>query len=192
MTSMNFLVNLLGARLTNRYVRILVALFLLGWGGGAVVGAGTCLCLWGVRTYMVLVWPRTTGLVRESFVVSAKNGRGAKLHFNALSVEYTIGGMAFRASRLYPFGNGFSSTKFMHESRRDVFPVGSKVEVYYNPSDQQDSFIWHIGLGELLWGMIPLVLLPLGVVALRIGSLLVFKFKDLEGQQLGTLRVGPR
>lgn len=104
---MTSLVNLVDAQLTNRCARALLVICLLGWGGGAVVGAGACLWLWGVRTYRVIVWPETTGLVRESAVVPVTNSRGAKL--------------------------------------------------------------W--------WGMIPLVMLPLGVVVLKLGFLLMLKFK---------------
>lgn len=174
---MTSLVNLVDAQLTNRCARALLVICLLGWGGGAVVGAGACLWLWGVRTYRVIVWPEATGLVRESAVVPVTNSRGAKLYFNVLSVEYSVGEMSFRASRFYPSGNGCSSTRFMHDSRKDAFPVGSKVKVHYNPSDQRESFLWHVGFGELLWGMIPLVMLPLGVVVLKLGFLLMLKFK---------------
>lgn len=143
-----------------------VKFFLLLWGVGAIIGAAATLSVWAVRTYRMLAWPTVTGIVRESSVATSLNGRGAAFYANVLSVEYSVAGVTNRTWRTYPFGNGCSTARFMHEARKAAFPVGAAVAVYYNPTDSTDAFVGHVGLGEVLWGLIPLVLLTVGVAIL--------------------------
>ena len=149
-----------------RILPIAVTLFLLLWGVGATVGAGVCLCQWSIRTYRVFAWPKTTGVVKESEIGTVLNRRGAELYCNRLSVEYVVGGVTNRTGLLYPFGGGFSSTKFMHEDRKVAFPVGATTTVCYNPTNSAEAAVGYIGWGEVLWGLIPLILMPVGIAVL--------------------------
>jgi hypothetical protein len=102
----------------------------LGFPAGAMLLLGAWLDYW--RAEQSKSWPAVTGrmLVSE---VSVRLGKGPR-NLPDVSYEYEVDGSRYESSRIR-FGQGRTRFRAQAEELVGRYPVGSEVEVRYNPAD---------------------------------------------------------
>ena len=131
---------------------IILSLFILG---------GLFATIWGLliilKARKTQQWPCVDGIIEESRLASGNNDLLPQIEFS-----FTIGQSAYRQSM--KFSSDITPTQEFAASYLQKYPVGSKVQVYYNPENPEDAttepglgkgdwLVFAIGVGTLLFGI---------------------------------------
>jgi hypothetical protein len=131
---------------------VILGLFLLG---------GLVVTVWGaliiLKARKTQHWPCVEGVIEEAGLSSDKNDLFPNIKFC-----YTIGSSTY--SRAMEFPVDITPTQEFAASYIEKYPVGSKVQVHYNPNNPEnatlepglgkgDWLVLVIGLGTLLFGI---------------------------------------
>ena len=132
---------------------------------GLFVVAGVLAALWGLRVMTTgrrsLQWPSVEGTIEECKISSDE--------FDLLphiSFRYQVNQRSYQQSLKFP--GDVTPTKEFAQSYVDKYPAGTRVQVYYNPGNPQDSTL-EPGSGRGDW-----LILAIGISMVVIGSLLFF------------------
>ncbi|WP_455218809.1 DUF3592 domain-containing protein [Kaarinaea lacus] len=136
---------------------------------GLFVITGILVSLWGLRVIVVarktLQWPFVAGIIEES-KVSSKSTEGYDL-LPYIKYSYSVEQQTFR--QLMKFSGDVTPTQEFAKSYIDKYPVGTSVQVYYNPADPErstlepgpgkgDWLILAIGTGMVVIGLLMFIL----------------------------------
>ena len=131
---------------------IILGLFLLG---------GLFATAWGLliilKARKTLQWPYVEGIIEESRLASDDDDLLPHIQFS-----YTVGESAYR--RTFEFPGDVTPTEEFAASYVKKYPVGSTVQVHYDPDNPQsatlepglgkgDWLVLVIGMGSLLFGI---------------------------------------
>lgn len=89
-------------------------------------------------------WPSTTGRVLSSDMESrrVRSGNGySTSHYAVVMYEYMVDGQRYQSNRLTlgtPLGTSFTSGV---QKKLALYPVGSRVQVYYDPEDPTEAVL---------------------------------------------------
>jgi len=132
---------------------------------GLFVVAGLLATFWGLRIIVMarktLQWPAVEGTIEESKVASESTESNDLLPH--IKFCYSIEHQTFQQVLKFP-GDITPSEEFA-KSYVDKYPVGSRVQVYYNPANPEiatlepglgkgDWLVLAIGLGTLVFGIL--------------------------------------
>lgn len=132
---------------------------------GLFVVAGVLAALWGLRVMTTgrrsLQWPSVEGTIEECKISSDE--------FDLLphiSFRYQVNQRSYQQSLKFP--GDVTPTKEFAQGYVDKYPAGTRVHIYYNPGNPQDSTL-EPGAGRGDW-----LILAIGISMVVIGSLLFF------------------
>jgi len=129
---------------------------------GLFVVAGLLATLWGFRVIVMarktLQWPSVDGIIEESKVSSDSNDLLPHIKYC-----YSVEQQTFR--QVLEFSGDITPSQEFAKSYVDKYPVGARVQVYYNPADPEiatlepglgkgDWLVLAIGLGMLVMGIL--------------------------------------
>ena len=93
----------------------------------------------GVRSYQraraSTAWPFAEGTITESKVVPGSEGT---LH-PRIAYEYRVNGQSYQGARLNVAHKNFGTTGTYAQTRVDRYPMGARVQVFYNPAKPAQS-----------------------------------------------------
>ena len=117
-----------------------------------VIGAGLALIL--SRTLLAdaadsETWPSVTGTVVTSEVETNRSGDGNSYSARII-YDYTVDGETYRAGKVTVM-DGSSSRSAPARDLVEQYPVGSAVEVFYNPDVPEDAILQPGATGVLRW-----------------------------------------
>ncbi len=111
-------------------------------------------------------WPRTEGIVRESDLVYYHGPKSGDTHAPYVGYDYTVGGRAYEAERV-----GFADVRERgdpaeHLARvRASYPVGSAIDVFYDPDAPARACLVPGIDPALLWSLVGITAVQLGAAA---------------------------
>jgi len=129
------------------------------------MGAILCALYKAVQVKCSHSWSRTKGEVLESEVVRDVSGdvQGATRTFGArLRYQYIVDGQKFECGTLCVGGELNTGSRQRAQDRCDQYPVGSQVDVYYNPKNPRKACLEQRGEGALILILIGAVFLVIG------------------------------
>lgn len=114
-------------------------LFLVVFGA---VGIGLGIWGWGVLTNARVSegWPTVEGRVVRSEVDHSTDAEGGDSYTPEIEYEYTVDGLEYENNRVR-FGENSYSSRRRAEEETGRYPVGRRVEVYYEPGDPDNSVL---------------------------------------------------
>lgn len=84
-------------------------------------------------------YPSVTGIITHSEVTSHQGSKGGTSYTADITYHYEIGGQKFDGNKLR-FGMTTSSSRYAYASV-NAHPLGSTAQVYYNPTNPQESLL---------------------------------------------------
>ena len=121
-------------------------------------------------------WPQVEGTVVNSYVMTAKAGRGGHISFLEVVYKYTVAGQTYESKRWgfderrpkYGSRSPVSGKRIWHESDLlAAYPEGAPISVYYDPAKPASSAIKRtLGLITYLWLVLGMSFTLLGGVQL--------------------------
>lgn len=111
-----------------------------------------------IRRRRMRSWRRIPGEVVASSIYSRR-----RHHRPQFKVSYMFDGVQFKAKCESPTKLGFSESRGA-QSMIDKHPVGSKVNLYVDPDDHSNAYIWLPEAVPLLLMLLPAILLILVAV----------------------------
>lgn len=112
-------------------------LFLIVFLGLSVFADAFLFSIHRSNAYIAKHYQQTTGHITHSAVRSGYRGRTYTVD---IAYEYSVGERTYLGSRISAFAAS-SSNKTVWERLADRYPVGSTVEVHYDPTDPQQSVL---------------------------------------------------
>lgn len=114
-------------------------LFLVVFGG---VGIGLGIWGWGVLTNARTseAWPTVEGRVVRSEVDHSTDSEGGDSYLPQIDYTYTLDGMQYENDRVR-FGENSYSFRRQAEAEVERYPVGRRVDVYYEPGNPENSVL---------------------------------------------------
>ena len=121
-------------------------------GIGAIV-AGIWLIIWIKRqdqkVQRSLSWPYTEGKILRSDVHSEWNPRMHDTYHSAeIEYEYTVDSQIFRCDTICIGGEFYTTSRRRAEAHCEKYPVGSTVNIYYNPLNPEEACLERAGEGR--------------------------------------------
>ena len=111
--------------------------FVLIWSAGTLLFDGI-VCTAAVRQIAASSYSRAPGTILES-KVSRHSGRKGSIYSAGISYRYSVAGVE-RTSKRWRYG-AWSTSSGWAKSEAARFPVGSGVDVHYNPRDPADAVL---------------------------------------------------
>ncbi len=138
-------------------------LFLVVFGG---VGIGLGIWGWGVLTNARAseAWPTVEGRVVRSDIDEQFDEEGDS-YVPQIDYEYTVDGLEYENDRVR-FGQNSYSSRRRAEEETGRYPVGRRVEVYYEPGNPENSVLEPgASLGSYLGVSLGAMFLVIGLIA---------------------------
>lgn len=132
---------------------------------GLFIAAGLLATLWGLRIIVMarktLQWPSVEGTIEESKASSESTESNDLLPH--IEYCYSVEQQTFR--EIMKFSGDITPSQEFARSYVDKYPVGARVQVYYNPANPEmatlepglgkgDWLVLAIGLGMLILGIV--------------------------------------
>jgi hypothetical protein len=114
-----------------------------------------------IKSKASLNWANTEGTVIVSEYVSIMNGDGPDIEYR-IKYKYEIVNREYVGDRLF-----FQTFDSDNKNYLKKFPIGRKVKVFYNPTNNKECVL-EPGIGENLY-----VLIPIGLIITTIGILIL-------------------
>jgi hypothetical protein len=123
--------------------------------GGIIIAlCGIAYFLGKVMHYMKTYgWKTTRAMITASRVDEVDDSEGV-LYEPRISYKYNIGTTEYSSSQINPSGWTRSSFPFIASKPVIKYPEGKYVQIYYNPSQPDESFLERKGLLPLLAGLL--------------------------------------
>ncbi len=139
-----------------------------------IVAGGLGLFAWAWTAYrdgrLSLGWPSVSGQVTSSSVTlettqADSDSRLESTYYPSVSYDYRVDGQALKGSRVGVGGAKGFSRKEDAEAAARPYPVGSKVDVYYNPANPEYAVLVRGANITMVW-----IIAGCGAVALVLGA----------------------
>lgn len=131
---------------------------------GLFIVAGVLATIWGLRILFMArksqQWPSVEGLIEESDLSSARDDLLPHIIYS-----YSVSQQSYRQAM--KFSGDITPTQEFAQSYVDKYPVGSRVQVYYNPAKPEIATL-EPGMGKGDW-----LILVIGLVMILFGFLLL-------------------
>ncbi len=142
-----------------------------GWlVGGLFLILGLVFFLFGMvnnnRAKKALTWPTTTGTVLTSGVTShtsTSNGIRNTTYEPEVSYQYSLMGQVYNGKRIR-----FGANRMKQDEAYEVagrYPVGSQVNVHYNPDKVTESALETVAQGSTVFIVLGAIMMVFGVIA---------------------------
>ncbi|MBP7737559.1 MAG: DUF3592 domain-containing protein [Spirochaetes bacterium] len=102
-------------------------------------------------------WSTARAIITDSRVSEIDDSEGVQYRPN-ISYTYNVGAAEYSSSTIHPSGSWSSSFPSMAAKVAGRFPEGKTVQVYYNPSRPEESFLERKGLLPILAGLVTFVI----------------------------------
>lgn len=117
-----------------------------------------------------LAWPRCDGRITHAAVESARDKDDNETYSAHIAYAYSVNGQSFNADRLTWGGRASSGDSRAAEAAVARYPVGSAVQITYNPENPAEAVLEPANTGGLrTLMMVAVTFIAVGLVFLAIG-----------------------
>ncbi|MCP3902917.1 MAG: DUF3592 domain-containing protein [Planctomycetes bacterium] len=102
-----------------------------------LTGIGAILWTWhqGRKAVRSLSWPSVAGVVGCADVIASCGSTGTRIYEAKIEYDYDVGGSSYRGRTVCIGGELNTSFRERAEARCAKYPVGAKVDVFYDPTE---------------------------------------------------------